>query len=353
MTRSLLPSDLPANDPLKQWRRAAVISAVAHVRGVHLDQAARHLWGDERGAAIFKAATAPASTTGWGSQAVGTAVGAFLDSLRPRSSAAQLFAASARFGLSGSGAILLPRPGAGFTEPVFVAEGAPIPAQGAGLSGDTLGPPRKLAMLAGLTNELRNYSAFDAEAIIRELMDDAAARALDGALFSNAAASSTRPAGLLNGVTAIPSNGGSDFEGMVKDVQALIGAIADAGGGRNVWLFADPRQATSILLRSPNATAFTIVPTPSLASGTVVAVDVGAIASGFTGLPEIEVAKDATVHWEDTAPLAISTPGAPNTVAAPVRSGFQTDSFSLRQILRCAWVNRLPGAVQYVTGAIW
>jgi hypothetical protein len=36
--------------------------------------------------------------------------------------------------------------------------------------------------------------------------------------------------------------------------------------------------------------------------------------------PRFDVSDQATLHMEDTTPLAIGTAGSPNTVAAPVRS---------------------------------
>jgi hypothetical protein len=46
------------------------------------------------------------------------------------------------------------------------------------------------------------------------------------------------------------------------------------------------------------------------------------------GAPRFDVSDQATLHLEDTTPLAIGTAGAPATVAAPVRSLFQTDSMA-------------------------
>jgi hypothetical protein len=70
--------------------------------------------------------------------------------------------------------------------------------------------------------------------------------------------------------------------------------------------------------------------------------------------PRFDVSDQATLHFEDTTPLQISTSGSPNVVAAPVRSMFQTDSLALRMILPMNWaIRRLPAPVAWVTGVTW
>ncbi|HMF29441.1 MAG TPA: hypothetical protein VKE42_11750, partial [Candidatus Cybelea sp.] len=96
-----------------------------------------------------------------------------------------------------------------------------------------------------------------------------------------------------------------------------------------------------------------VIPTPALASNQLVAVEAGAIASGFSHLPQIDIATETTLHFEDTSPQQIGTTGSPNAVAAPTRSLWQTNQLALRCIVRCAWVVRAPGLVQTVTSATW
>jgi hypothetical protein len=95
-----------------------------------------------------------------------------------------------------------------------------------------------------------------------------------------------------------------------------------------------------------------VVPTPALAAGTVAAAEIGAIATGFTGEPQIFPSTQGTLHW-DTSPSAISTPGSPAVVAAPVRSAFQQMHLLLKLIVRCAWCVRGSGFVQVVNNTTW
>ena len=95
-----------------------------------------------------------------------------------------------------------------------------------------------------------------------------------------------------------------------------------------------------------------VIIAPTLAAGTVIVLDAGAFVSGFGADPEIQVADQATIHMDDAPPLAISTPGSPNTVAAPVASSWQADVKVLRCILRVSFALRTP-ALAYTTSATW
>ena len=90
-----------------------------------------------------------------------------------------------------------------------------------------------------------------------------------------------------------------------------------------------------------------------LASGTLVALALPALVAAADSQPRIDVNRDALVHMEDAAPLAIGTAGSPNTVAAPSRSSFQTDSVSIRFIMQLSWGLRAAGSVAFTTGVTW
>jgi hypothetical protein len=347
-----LPGDIQQPDPLKNYFRGATALAIAHVAGDNtIDETVTRLWPKADHTAITRAATAPASTTGWGSGLAATGIGPFLHSLRPRSAAARLFDEAVRINMSGVSVVNLPRNATNFPEPSFTAEGEPIRAVQGDFTAAQLGPPKKMAYITGLTESLQDLAAEDATLVIRESMEDASARALDAAVFSTAAASAARPAGLLAGLTPITATSGGGVAAMSTDVKNLIGALADAGGGTSVMLFANPRQAVMIQLLAGASFNIEIVPTAAVAAGTVVAVEVDAIASGFSGLPQVDISKEAVIHWENSAPLNIGTAGP--TVAAPTRSGWQQNLLALRLILRCAWTVRTPGAVAVINSTTW
>jgi hypothetical protein len=80
----------------------------------------------------------------------------------------------------------------------------------------------------------------------------------------------------------------------------------------------------------------------------VLAVAASALASALDPVPRFEMADQATVHFEDTTPLPISSVGTPSTVAAVVSSNFQADSVSLRAIFDCGWALRSTNGLAWM-----
>ena len=290
-----------------------------------------------------------ASTTGWGAASVSSAIGAFIGNLRPKSAAAELIVRGARFDLSGVGSLSLPTISAEYPQLTGVAEGAPIPVNRPSFGSITLSPT-KLAGIAAFTSELRDYSAGTAELAIQGAIEVAAGRGLDALVLSNAAATATTPAGLLAGTAALAATVGGGLNAVAGDIGKLVAAIHAAGGGRNIVIFAAPPQAATLKIYAPNL-GYDVVVAPHLAAGTIIAVEVDAFASGFSETPRVDLARDAVVHM-DTVPLHISAVGSPdNTVAAPTRSGYQSDTWFLKLVLRMAYGMRLPGGAQWIVGA--
>lgn len=335
----------------QHWRRNAVVRALAFAKDMTTVEVAQKLYGREGPEATLKAATLPAATNGWGAATAGQRVGEFLGNLRPRSAAAQLIERGYRADMTGVGSVSLPRLQTTWPAPAFVAEGEPIPVQRGDFTSITL-TPKKLASLSAITNELATLSAESAEAIVSESMDEAAARSLDAAIFSTAAATAISPAGILNGVTALAATTGGGVAALAADVGKLTGAIHTAGGGSSIVLFMAPPQAASAQILAGAGLNMPIITAPSLAAGTVVAVEAQAFASGFSDAPRLEVGREAALHFEDVAPQHLSAVGSPNnTVTAPVRSAWQADLVALRLILRVGFVMRAPGMVQHITAA--
>ena len=187
-------------------------------------------------------------------------------------------------------------------------------------------------------------------------MADAATKSVDAAVFSTRAADATHPGGLLAGVSALTATtpGASDLEAAATDVAALAAEIASAGIDPTdmVLVAAWPQAVKLKLLSGPNFNN-AILGTNALADGTIVGIAPAGIAVGDPGTPpEVEVSKEAAVHFEDTSPQPISIAGSPNVVSAPVRSAFQQNLLVVRVRARCAWAS-LPGSVQFMTGVGW
>jgi hypothetical protein len=326
---------------------------MAKIRGTSIEDAAASLFPrDEVMTHLVRAATSPATTTttGWAAELAVTAVADFVGSLGTDSAAAKLMNMGLQAGLDGRNKVLLPRRLGLPSSVPFVLEGGAIPVAQRDLTAAELGPAKKLAILTAFSESLAARSAFQAavEVVLRE--DTAAS--LDAALFSATAASSSRPAGLMNGLTPIAGAAGGGFDAVLADVSALVSAVVAAGGGSRVVFFVNPtRLATLAMLTAPGF-PYEVIATRALAEDSVVALDPGAFASGFGPEPRIDTSGEAVLHLDDTSPLAIGTVGAPNTVAAPARSLFQTDAVGLRFILDVAWTMRAP-QIGYLTGATW
>lgn len=334
-------------DPMKDFRRALAVKALAAVLDRDVTQTAERLYGKGEAEIIGKAAVGPMVTDDIGGFA-GVRIAQFLRSLRGRSAAAQLFSLGAEVDLTGLGSITLPRASSDFPNAAWVAEGGPAPVFRGTLTATTL-IPRKLMALSALTNELAELSGEVAEQVISDMLEESAAKALDAKLFSTDAATATAPAGILNGIAATAGAAGGGLDGLLADLRALTGAVVAAGGGAKLAVIASPLNALSIQLLAGSGFNVPVITGPALPAGTVIVLDAMAFVSGFSGDPQIDVAESAVVHLEDTAPLAISAAG---TVASPVRSAFQADLKVLRCTLRAAWAMRAP-AIAYTTTATW
>ena len=355
----LLPTDI---DFARSLTRACTAEFLRAATWAQKDESAQTIaekaWSRDRAAIAIlnRAAVPPLSTTSTGiSGLLPNVAAAFVSGLALQSAAAALINAGIRVDLTGAYAASVPYAAPGSQPlPVFISEGAPIAHSQLSFSSGTVGPPRKMAILTSLSNELAEHSTPNAEVVIRTVVTESAARALDGALLSNAAADATRPAGILAGVVGLTPSTGGGVAALAADVEALVNAITAAGGGRRIMLFMSPGKASKVPLLAPGiGSPLEIVPAPSLPAATIVAVDPGGFVTGFGSEPRIDVSRETTLHYEDTSPSQISTVGTPNTVAAPSRSLYQIDAYALRLILPVAWAVRAPGLVQTISNVTW
>ena len=263
--------------------------------------------------------------------------------LAPPSVAAQVLPGGTVVDLTGISQYSSPLPW-NFAAGAFIGEGAVIPTRQGSYAGMTVGPVRKIALLAALSDELETSSGDIATAIISNALSIAVHKGLDAVLLSNAAADADSPAGLLFGVTAITGSAS-----MSADLGALVAEIAEAGIDTSSVVFVcSPAQAISLSLLAGPKFSHPIVEASGLADGTVIAVAVSALVSAGEGDPIVDISKQAVVHM-DTAPQNI---GEAAGVAAPSVSMFQSNSLALRCVSRLTW-SIAPGATALLTGATW
>ena len=154
---------------------------------------------------------------------------------------------------------------------------------------------------------------------------------------------------------------------MVGDVKLIVGAMLTStlGNIRNpVWL-APPGLVLALRLTvAPNGTfafpevangtfvGWPIIESPNVTTDTLYLVDAADFMSA-SGDPRFDVSDAATVHMEDTTPLAIGSTGTPASVAAPTRSFWQTDTIGIRMICPMNWAFRRSGMIKYITNPSW
>jgi HK97 family phage prohead protease len=356
-----------------------VKSEASHERD--LGKALREFYGnDEMTGIVLRTAVNPATTTvaTWAAELVQTANAGFLDRLIPNSIYNQLSAMGVKYTFPpGVATLKIPvraaiAPGTiGSLAGNWVGEGAAKPVRRASFSTVEL-KPTKLSVISTFTEEMQNYGAPAIEGIIRQGMADDTAIALDTYLIDSTASSSTRPAGLLNGVTPITASAATPATAaMVADLKALVAAITALNGGRRVAILLNPAQALALGFAQTTTGDFlfqsqqeagakfgvSFIVSNTVPAARVIAVDAEDFASAAGDAPRFAVSTDATLHEEDTAPLPlVSGTTQPPTLAqigTPQRSLFQTDSVAVRMSIYVSWVMRRTGMVQTISPVIW
>jgi hypothetical protein len=330
----------------RSWHRAIAAHVLAAGRHSDPSKIAKAAWpSDERALAITKGAMTPTTTAGvWTWDPV-----IAYRSLAPSSAALALFQMGLALNLEGASTIRIPNVAGLPVQPVFVGEGLPAPNVQWNFNADViLGPARKILMLSAVSEELENCTPETASAVIGRVLADVMNRGVDATAFGTAAADTTKPAGLLHGVTpTAAATAGPDA--LAEDLGNLAGAIGAVGiDASNVVYVAGPREATILKVKVGPRFSNPILTTLGLPAKSVAAFAPEGVASGYQDAPTIEVTKGPAYHFDD-APTDISTSGS---VAAPVKSLYQTGLLAIRVRANAAWAT-VPGAAAVITAVNW
>jgi HK97 family phage prohead protease/HK97 family phage major capsid protein len=363
--------------PIDLLVRQGVVKYMAHAMRQSLDETRRAIYGeDEATRALIdyaqRAATAPATTTttGWAAELVQTLYADFMQRLQPKAVYPRLSGKGLALTFGRAGKISIPtRSQTPTIAGSFVGEGLPIPVRQGAFTSQIL-TPKKMAVITTWTREIDEHSVPAIEGLLRDAISDDTAVSLDAVLLDVNPATTIRPAGILNGVAALTPTAGGGFTALVGDIKQVSGALLTATKGNvraPAWLM-NPQQVMSAgLTPAPGAGVFPfqeqvnggnlqgwpIIDSGSVPLGRVIAIDCADFVSVGGEAPRFEISDQATLHMEDTTPLDIGTPGAPATIAAPVKSMWQTDSLALRLILPVNWTIRRAGVVAWVDGVTW
>jgi hypothetical protein len=287
-----------------------------------------------------KTTTNPAQTTvaGWAAELIGTSVAVPL-LVAPSSAFSQLAARPSVMKLDlSSGAIRLPGMSSGDLAGAWISEAAGIPVRKATISGATV-ILRKLGVISTFSRELARSSAF--ESVVRGQMDTDITAFLDGSLLDNAAASSSRPAGLLNGVAPIAS-AAAGVNAVATDLAALAAAVP---ASTDLVLIARAETRIRAGLLAPGAMGINWIDSPAAGGKQIVAVDAGSMAMAGGEL-DFSVSEEATLVNESTVPV-------PAPLSMSTSSLYQMGLLGLRAILDATWGLRASGRVAHIDALNW
>lgn len=217
-------------------------------------------------------------------------------------------------------------------------------------SGVMLYSDRKSGGIAAVTRQLFEHSS--AETLLPVVLAKNLGFGFDALLFDNVAASTTRPAGLKNGIAAITADGGSGETAMANDLANLAGAVAPISA-TNIAFICSPEQYVKLMLRKPSDFAFPVLCSSALADGQVACLGLDAIAFAGDGEPTFTISRQATVAMRDDPPATLSTVGTPNTIAAPILSAFQSDLVMLKFVANLDWALRDASGFAWTQNVNW
>jgi hypothetical protein len=241
-------------DPIGLLCRAGALGLLAHHERRPVMDLTRSMFGnDEPLAAVVdwqtKAASAAAlsTVTGWAKELAQQVVVEFMQILMPASVFGPLSSKGLALGFGRNAKIIIPtRSRTPTIAGSFVGEGLPIPVRQGAFTSLSL-TPMKMAVITVWSRELDEHSIPAIEGLLRDAVVYDTAVAIDSVLLDANAASTIRPAGILNGVSGLTPTAGGGFTALTGDIKALSGALLTGtlGNVRNpVWLL-NPQQVNS------------------------------------------------------------------------------------------------------------
>lgn len=347
--------------------RAATAKGIAHFGGKPIEKVLEERYpGHEATFAIATRSDQTIGTTtvsGWASELVQTVNQGFMDALMPFSIYPALRSRGIGVNFDGIGTVSLPSRTAGGAGGGFVAEGSPIRVGRITTAAVTM-TPKKLGVIVPFSRELAKRSTPAIEALVRQAILEDTGVILDAAITDATAVSTARPAGLLNGVSAVAVGyGGGDYQAVLEDFKALLAPFFSANAADNIVVLMNPAQGLALsMMPGPDGVIgsfmgairqrVTFIESTTVTSGRLIALRVSDFATALGDMPEFDVSEQATVHMEDTTPLEIVSGTGPTT-ADPVRSFFQTATIGVRMLMDVSWKMRRTGMVQWIDGTSW
>lgn len=323
---------------------------------------------------VSKAAVVPATTTGsgWADTLVQTVIGEYIDRLTPYSVYPSLRARGGSFTFGRNGVITLPaRSNTPTVAGAFVAQGAAIPVKKAAFSPVTL-TPKKMGVITTMTREITEHSTPSIEAIIRNAILEDTGIAIDTILLDNIDKDTTRPEGFQHvGGAALTATAGGGIAALIGDIKAMLNDVITTSFGNLrslVWIINPADVVAASLMQGATGSGdmpfrdelgrgtlagFPVIQTTTGTNDTWYLVEAADFITATGDAPNFSVSDQAVLHEEDTTPLALASVATPNTVAAPMRSLWQTDTIAIRMIMDINWAFKRVNMVAWQTGLTW
>lgn len=245
----------------------------------------------------------------------------------------------------------------------WVAESKSIPATTVDFSTVTLSP-LKVGALAVVSNELLRDSSPSAEMLVRDALVEAIAQKIDTTFLGTSGSGTGYPAGLLYGLLAIGSFGGTadDLRGDIKNLYAGFITAKNATG---LYYVMSPSLAKQIqLMRNSlgqrefdgiTATGGTLEGDPVVVGDNVTAThlillkpsDIYKIGDGGV---QVSLSREASIEQDVDPTGATDTPVG---VSRKVTNMFQTESTAIKVVRSMNFAKRRASAVAYVDDAAY
>ena len=334
--------------------RACAAHLRAHVSRSSPEREAKSMFGDDAVTDIvLKAASQPAAisgTSGWAASLAGIAIYDLVQTAASLSAAADIINRGLKLNMDGIAEYRVPgRVLNAAAAGQWVAEGMAAPVRALSFSNAAILRPRKLQVVTTYSRELAEHS--NIEAVVRQTLSEATGLALDLQMWSSDPGDATKPPGLFAGVTPITATAGGGSNALSGDLGNLFAALAAHSGGKTAVIIAALPQAVKLKLTAGPKFDYDIIASTALPTGTVAVLEIASFVSGFGSTAEFNTTKVGALHMEDTIPADIVSTGG--TVAAPVKSLYQTDAIGLKTTLWATWGLRAAGHCQFLTGATW
>jgi len=343
--------------------RRALVHGVALHTGQSIEKVLERHYPDRDEAteiAVTRAAAplATTGTSGFVSQLIQSTWAGFLDALRGRSVYPLLRERGYAVSFDAAGTAYLPQRTGSGANGSFFAEGSPIRVGRITVAAPTF-TSRKMGVIIPFSREAAKRSTPELEPVLRKAIIEDTAATLDSILLDATAGDTVRPAGILNGVSAVAVGyGGADHVAVKEDFKALLAPFIAANAVDGITVVMNPTQGLNIsMMDGPENNAgwfaeiakrVTFVESTHATAARLVAIRNPDFATALGDMPEFELSNQATIHMEDTSPAEIVATGP--TAAAPVRSLWQTDSSAIRMIMDVSWTMARSGMVQWING---